>query len=107
MTIKPITPSEVVAERINQLPDQVIDCWNKTIIQKFDGHCAIIPQNLIVQLLASRMDCARQTVFDNGWLDIESLYIKNGWKVEYDKPAYNENYEALFVFTIDNNRLLR
>ena len=41
----------------------------------------------------------RQDIFDNHWLDVEDLYRKNGWKVDYDKPGYNESYNAYFVFS--------
>jgi hypothetical protein len=33
-------------------------------------------------------------------LDIEPIYREAGWIVEYDKPAYCENYDANFTFTI-------
>jgi hypothetical protein len=33
-------------------------------------------------------------------LDIEDTYREAGWKVEYDKPAYCENYPANFTFRV-------
>ena len=41
---------------------------------------------------------AFEKVFKNKWLDVEEVYRKAGWKVEYDKPGYCEDYEAYFVF---------
>jgi len=41
----------------------------------------------------------RDEVFDKGWLNIEPMYRAAGWKVVYDKPAYNESYEPTFTFT--------
>jgi hypothetical protein len=40
----------------------------------------------------------RQQVFDNNWLDVEDIFRKAGWKVNYEKPAYNESYPASFKF---------
>ena len=31
-------------------------------------------------------------------MDFEDLYRKSGWSVSYDKPAYNENYDAFLIF---------
>lgn len=56
-------------------------------------------QNEAVALIASRMDVDRNTVFKNKWLDVESLFENEGWKVNYDKPGYCESYEASFKFT--------
>jgi len=41
-------------------------------------------------------------IFENGWLDVEPIYREVGWNVEYDKPGYNETYEASFKFTRKN-----
>lgn len=33
------------------------------------------------------------------WLNFEGAYRRAGWKVEFDKPGYNESYPATFKFT--------
>ena len=53
----------------------------------------------MLEILATNADLTRQTVFDNGWLDVEEAHRAAGWRVEYDKPAYNESYDAFFVFS--------
>ena len=100
MPIKPISPDEVVIQKIKDIPDEVIDCWNKAIAENWRGTSyAIIYQNAIVDKLASVMNVEHGLIFKNGWLDIENIYGENGWKVEYDKPGYNESYEAFFKFS--------
>jgi len=42
---------------------------------------------------------AEANIFDNHWLDVEPIFEDCGWKVEYDKPGFNENYPATFKFT--------
>jgi hypothetical protein len=32
-------------------------------------------------------------------MDVEDVYQKAGWEVEFDKPGYNEDYEANFKFS--------
>ncbi len=41
---------------------------------------------------------SRESIIANHWLDVETHYQAAGWKVAYDKPAYNENYPACFTF---------
>jgi len=41
----------------------------------------------------------RQGMYDKGWMDVEDAYRKAGWDVDFDKPGYNETYEANFTFS--------
>ena len=45
------------------------------------------------------MDITRDEVLRQKLLDVEPLYRKAGWQVEYDKHAYCENYEPFFIFS--------
>lgn len=97
--VKPISPKEATTQKRQDMPDAVIETWNRLIAKKFNGNNSVtIKQNEIVAALAASNGVDRQTVFDLGWLDIEDLYRSVGWTVEYDKPGYNESYEAFFVF---------
>lgn len=94
--IKPITPTEVASAKI---PDEVIKAFNDLIVAEWDGYSAVIHQDEICTLVAERLKVKRQTVFANKWLDVEDIFRQAGWKVEYDKPGYNETYEATFTFS--------
>ncbi len=37
-------------------------------------------------------------IYERHLLDVEPSYRAEGWEVEYDKPGYNETYEATFTF---------
>ena len=39
-------------------------------------------------------------LYEKHYLDVEDAYRKRGWIVDYDKPAYNETYDAFFEFYI-------
>lgn len=98
--IFPVKPDEVVEIQKRDIPDYVIKVINDLIAQKWDGHSAVITQRVIVEkILQAEPFLVRSEIFDNGWLNIETLYREAGWKVEYDKPGYNETYEAYFTFT--------
>jgi hypothetical protein len=98
--MKPITPQEASQQRQTQIPDFVIDCFNKLIAKNYrNGRARVIQNEVMLEILATDADLTRQTVFDNGWLDVEEVYRAAGWRVEYAKPAYNETYDAFFVFS--------
>lgn len=93
---KPISPKSKFAKKF---PDQVIEAFNELIAKNMRDGEAKVSQDEVVALIVSKMGVDRADVFDNSWLDVESLYEKHGWTVTYDKPAYYESYGAFFVFS--------
>jgi len=92
LPIRPITPEEVTKE----IPDFVVEAVNELINEKSGapGRTFTILQDDIKQRVMSKTNIA----FDFKWLDFEPLYESYGWRVRYDKPAYNEFYDAYFEF---------
>ena len=97
--VVPILPSEVVKKHIEDFPDEVITAFNTLIAQNFNGHSSTVKQKDVVKLIvAAGID--EKEIFKKCWLDIEGLFITYGWKVEYNQPAYCDNYfEPYFVFS--------
>lgn len=100
MTVEPIKPSEVS----QYIPDFVIKGANECInahYHELSKESRFTQDELISYILKyAPEDVTRRTLFDNNWLDIEPKYRRAGWKVEYNKPAYCENYPANFTFRI-------
>ncbi len=96
--IEPIRPDEVVSLKATQIPDQVIGVFNTLIAENWKGDRAAIKQDLVMERLES-LAIPRHLAFANHWLDVEDVYRAAGWVVEYDKPGYNEDYDAFFVFS--------
>lgn len=96
---KPIKPSEIVEAKIKTFPAKVVQTWNNLITDHWNGHVSRITQNEAVAALMGSTGLSRSGVFDSGYLDIEDMYRKEGWKVYYDKPGYCETYEAYYEFT--------
>jgi len=94
---KPISPDEVGRVQRDSIPDVVFEAVNKLIGQKFAGGRATIKQEEILDALGE-YGIWRDTAFEKGYLNFEEAYREQGWKVEYDKPGYNESYGAFFVF---------
>ncbi len=102
--VKPIKPSEVKKKEI-EIPDAVIEAVNEMIQEKWNGKEATIFQDDIIDRIIfinktlNKTLLNRDTIFDKNYLDFEDIFRKAGWKVEYDKPGYNEDYKAYFVFS--------
>ena len=100
----PIKAQDIVKAKTTTIPDEVFDAFNELIASKWDGRSAHITQDEVVKLSLVKLqstgkDISRNKLFESGWLDIEDSYREAGWDVGYDKPGYNESYEAFFVFS--------
>jgi hypothetical protein len=99
MSAEPITPENVVQHKKTQIPECVIQTFNDLIALNWNGYEAVVKQEQIVEHLVSVHKVDRNIIFLQHYLDIEDIYRKAGWVVEYDKPAYNESYDAYFTFS--------
>lgn len=95
---EPIKPKDVKLSATK--PDEVLEVFNELIQRYWDGTQARIKQEEAVALISTRMKISTKVVFENKYLDIEYLYRRAGWVVEYDKSGYNESYPPTFTFSI-------
>jgi hypothetical protein len=98
--VKPISPNEIVENLDKIIPSAIIQAVNQLLTEKYRGNGEVsIKQKDIIERACSLDDTlTSDIIYKNKYLDFEDLYRKNGWKVGYDKPAYNETYEAFFTF---------
>lgn len=94
----PIKPEEVVAKRLVDIPEEVIQVFNELISQNWNGHSATVDQSKACKAICKALKIKSYEAYERNLLDIESLYEQSGWVVKYDKPGYNESYEAHYVF---------
>lgn len=105
--VKPISPAEAQEKQIQSIPDFIVEAVNELIAKKIgDNNSVNITQDAIVELAMQKAPegTTRQIIYDNHWMDIEPLFRKAGWNVEYDKPAYCETYAVNFTFTKKRQR---
>lgn len=90
---KPLSPSEVEQKK---LPSFVIEAVNSLLMKKTH-----FTQGELVQAIFDYAPkrITSSDIYDNNWLDIEYTYEQAGWNIRYDRPGYNETYEANFTFT--------
>lgn len=103
--IKPITPRQAKAGRMNIIPDEVLDAFNELITENMNRDQSTFKQKDVLTRIRSKLNdtfgnqYTDQVICNSGWLNIEDLYRAAGWKVGYDRPGYNETGDATFNFT--------
>ncbi len=97
--VKPLSPAEARAECLKNIPNVVVDAVNHYLRMRAHQSEIRIKQVEIIEY-CERHDYSREALFKNNWLDFEDLYRARGWKVYYDKPSYDESYDAAFVFSV-------
>ena len=108
--VKPIKPEEVKPVK-PEFPDFVIEAFNELIQKKWDenkGRSIVKQEDAIQTILAKSSQSGepiqRGDIFSNNYLDVEDLYRKNGWAVEYMKQPYYSDEDDFFVFRKKGNK---
>jgi len=96
--VRPIKPMEAAKKKIVAFPYAVFEAFNELLVENFDGRDAVITQKEVVDLMVAK-GLDRDEVYKKGWLNVEDVYYKAGWEVEYDRPGWDEDYAAHFTFT--------
>ncbi len=94
----PITPAEAKAAKKVQIPKEVFDAFNTCITKYLSDGVSEFTQKEVISVILS-LGLNREDIFTNKWLEVEDLYREVGWKVVYDRPGFNESYDATFCFT--------
>lgn len=97
--IEPIKPQHMTKAKLESLPDAVMEAFNELIAKHWNGRNSRFKQEEVVELIVQKKGCSRSDIFENGWLDVEHIFRKANWRVQYDKPGFNESYSATFTFT--------
>lgn len=91
-TGRPARPDEV--EVNPDIPDFVFTAVNR-MLAKTSGSRKVLRQSAVVREIKYAGGVEKVEVW---WLDFEPNYREAGWIVTYDRPGYNETYEASYVF---------
>jgi len=105
--VKPISPKEADEKQIAGIPDFIIEATNELIAAKIGASNSVdIKQKDIVELALKKAPegMTSDKIYKNNWMDIEPLFRKAGWVVNYDKPGYCEDYDAYFTFAKKRTR---
>lgn len=100
--VKPLSPEDVRKAKAQIFPPAVIRAVNHVLAMQYQNDFGVIRvlQNTVIELAMLEMpDTEREDFFEKGWLNFESLYQDQGWKVEYDKPGSTDLYAAHWLFS--------
>lgn len=100
----PIKPSEVGEAQTRLIPEPVFSAFNELIAENWNGSSSVVKQDDAVARIVTKMSVNRDHVYKHGWLSVEDAYRRAGWRVKYEKPAYNETGPATFTFTTRGGR---
>jgi hypothetical protein len=89
---------EYLLKKAHQIPKEIIKVFNDMIVENYSGGTAVLTQAEVLERVVCAVKIPRADVFKNGWLDVEPVFKEAGWKVSYDQPAYNESYDASWIF---------
>jgi len=94
-----ITPKEILDNLDKIIPQVVFDAVNQILAEQYRGSQISIKQKEIITRI-QRLDkkLTDKVIYDNKYMDFEKVYRESGWVVGYDKPGYNESYDAYFTF---------
>lgn len=97
-----ITPAKALELHENrEFPDFVIEAFNELIQGvPFRPVIRIEQEDVIMRMMSLNPEITRQEIFDKHYLDVENYYKRAGWKVQYFKPAYFEDWKAYWEFRI-------
>ena len=98
----PLSPREIENKKERAIPELVFEAFNEMIAREFFRGQATVMQKDVVERILEKMapsEQQRADIFDKRWLDVEEAYRRVGWRVEFEKPGYNENFAAFFIFT--------
>jgi hypothetical protein len=96
--IKPVTPDEVWDVRLQQMPNTVILAINHLIAENMQGNISVFTAEDVIAEIVAAGDIHRNEIFQRGYLNFEQIYRQVGWKVETDRPGYNETYSTVYTF---------
>lgn len=100
--VQPITPKELDETLEKSFPEAVIMAFNQLLKENYRGKGSVTIQQKDVINLILKLDesLSKNVIFDKKYLDVEPLYRKHGWKVKYESPDRDENFDSFFVFSV-------
>lgn len=96
--VKAFSPADAEAARDVSIPDGVIVAVNDLLAKKYRKGAIILRIGEVQTAIVAEMKLLDKSQIVQHWLDFEEIYRKQGWKVVYDGPGYNESYEGYYEF---------
>lgn len=98
--VKPMSPTEIKQKAIESIPDEMIQAVNELLIENASRGTITIKLKDIEARFRKLSNGKYNSIdiYDKGWMDFESAFRQAGWKVSYESPARDENFESYYRF---------
>jgi hypothetical protein len=108
-----IKPNEVMATVASSIPEFVIEVFNDLIKKHFNGYSARFDLEeaklaVIEAIKKNNPEHAhlgdrehRSFLMERRYMDVEPVFEKAGWKVEFNKQCIGDNFASHYVFMLD------
>lgn len=96
--VQPLRPEEMTSAKAASLPQVVIQAFNESITDAWDGSSATVYKDNIVEKLMLA-GITREEIQSKHMLDVEPIYREQGWKVVFESPDYTENFRSHYIFS--------
>lgn len=96
----PITPAEAFKKREELIPEFVYTAINNLITKEYKHKNVsfdLYKRKIINEIIAIG-NVTEEEIYENGWLDFESVYSKYGWQVIYEAPDWGEVIHRFYRF---------
>ena len=97
----PITPKFIEDNLEYIIHPAVIQAVNELLKESYrPGKSVILTIKKVIQKTKSICpELTAEKIQENKWLDFESVFRNVGWKVKFDSPGWDENYESFYEFS--------
>jgi hypothetical protein len=97
---KVLGPDEMIKCWEQALPDTVVETFNELLAKKFDGTSATIKHKELLSALNLK-GVETKVVTEQNWLfQTKELYQIAGWKVVFQSPGWDDNFDSYFHFKL-------
>jgi hypothetical protein len=95
---RPVTPPEAAALKHAVIPPAVLAAFNKLILLHWEGTYAEFPATDVLPAVSRENSSLAPGLVSAAIAGIAPAYRAAGWSVTFDRPGYNETYEAHWIF---------
>ncbi len=101
---QPLRPAEVLAAKVETIPDEAFIAMNGLITERLHGEFArVTVKALIGRMVELGLD--RKEIKQRGWDRLGSIYKEAGWEVTYNSPSMDDNdYDPYYYFKTKGTR---
>jgi hypothetical protein len=98
---KPITPEFIENNLEYIIHPAVLQAVNELLKENYRPGKSVTftVKKVVNKAMSICPEITSEEILEKRWLDFESIFRNAGWKVKYDSPAWDENYEQYFEFS--------